>query len=93
MNDPVYEFAVMLKKDIIPHIALVISNDLFEPGREEDLLYAVIDMICERVSLDEIPMSEELKKKLLCDICSCMPAFKGMTNRDVLVNAYLEGQD
>jgi hypothetical protein len=55
-----------------PYLASMLSDDLFQPDRKEDLASAIVQMIDKKISSDEIPVPAEQRKELIYLICSKM---------------------
>lgn len=61
-----------LRAHVAPYIAEHTGNHLYQPGREAQLSEAVFMLVRQKISSDELDVSDELVRQLIETICSSM---------------------
>jgi rfaE bifunctional protein nucleotidyltransferase chain/domain len=73
------------QKEMIPYLLGLLPDALFSPGREPELFVALNKALYDKYIADGAHIPHDIQYRLQLDICSLMPAFKGLKNKDELL--------
>jgi D-glycero-beta-D-manno-heptose 1-phosphate adenylyltransferase len=78
------------QKEMIPYLLGLLPDGLFSPGREPELFVALNQALYDKYVADGAPIPPDIQYRLQLDICSLMPAFKGLKNKEELLKPIFE---
>jgi D-glycero-beta-D-manno-heptose 1-phosphate adenylyltransferase len=78
------------QKEMIPYLLGLLPDALFSPGREPELFVALNQAIHDKYIADGAHIPHDIQYRLQLDICSLMPAFKGLKNKEELLKPIFE---
>jgi rfaE bifunctional protein nucleotidyltransferase chain/domain len=73
------------QKVTIPYLLGLLSDELFAPGREPELFLQLNKVLYEKYVADGAPIPRDIQYRMQLDVCSLMPIFKKLTNKDELM--------
>jgi len=73
------------QKELIPYLLSLLPDALFSPGREPELFLAMNKALYEKYVADGAQIPRDIQFRLQIDICSLMPVFKQLKNKDELL--------
>jgi D-glycero-beta-D-manno-heptose 1-phosphate adenylyltransferase len=73
------------QKELIPYLLSLLPDELFSPGREPELFLAMNKALYEKYVADGAQIPRDIQFRLQIDICSLMPVFKQLKNKDELL--------
>jgi D-glycero-beta-D-manno-heptose 1-phosphate adenylyltransferase len=73
------------QKEMIPYLLGLLPDALFSPGREPELFVALNQAIYDKYIADGAQIPQDIQYRLQLDICSLMPAFKSVKNKEELL--------
>ena len=79
-----------LQKELIPYILSLLPDELFTPGREPELYVAVNRALYEKYVADGAVIPHDIQFQKQLDICSQMPALKGLKNTEELLKTVFD---
>jgi rfaE bifunctional protein nucleotidyltransferase chain/domain len=79
-----------LQKELIPYILSLLPDELFSPGREAELYVAVNRALYDKYIADGAAIPQDIQFQKQIDICSQMPAFAKLKNREELLKTVFD---
>jgi len=79
-----------LQKELIPYILSLLPDELFTPGLEPELYVAVNRALYEKYVADGAVIPHDIQFQKQLDICSQMPALKGLKNTEELLKTVFD---
>ena len=79
-----------LQKELIPYILSLLPDELFTPGLEPELYVAVNRALYEKYVADGAVIPHDIQFQKQLDICSQMPALKGLKNHEELLKTVFD---
>ncbi len=73
------------QKETIPYLLGLLPDELFAPGREPELFLQLNKFLYEKYVADGAPIPRDIQYRMQLDVCSLMPVFKKLTNKDELL--------
>jgi rfaE bifunctional protein nucleotidyltransferase chain/domain len=73
------------QKEMIPYLLGLLPEALFAEGREPELFVALNQAIYDKYIADGAHIPQDIQYRLQIDICSLMPAFKSLKNKEELL--------
>jgi rfaE bifunctional protein nucleotidyltransferase chain/domain len=73
------------QKETIPYLLGLLPDELFESGREPELFLRLNKVLYEKFVADGAPIPRDIQYRMQLDVCSLMPIFKKLTNKDELM--------
>jgi len=78
------------QKETIPYLLGLLPDDLFAPGREQELFLQLNKFLYEKYVADGAPIPRDIQFRMQLDVCSLMPIFKKLKNMDELLQMVLD---
>lgn len=79
-----------LQRELIPYILSLLPDGLFSPGREAELYVAVNRALYDKYVADGAVIPQDIQFQKQLDICSQMPALKGLKNQEELLKTVFD---
>jgi rfaE bifunctional protein nucleotidyltransferase chain/domain len=78
------------QKEMIPYLLGLLPDGLFSPGREPELFVELNKALYDKYVADGAHIPHDIQYRLQLDICSLMPAFKSLKNKEELLKPIFE---
>jgi rfaE bifunctional protein nucleotidyltransferase chain/domain len=78
------------QKEIIPYLISVLPEDLFTPGREQELFVALNQALLDKYDADGAVIPRDIQYRLQLDVCHLMPVFAKVKNPEELLKPVFE---
>jgi rfaE bifunctional protein nucleotidyltransferase chain/domain len=85
ITSQVTEILDSFQKDTITYVLGLLPDELWELGREAELFLQLNKLVYEKFVADGAPIPRDIQYRKQLDLCSLMPIFKKLQNRDELL--------
>ncbi len=88
--DALSEFSEQFKKQAIPYLVAVLPPELFDRGRESEMLRRVVELLNERLKADQVPIGPQVTYLAYLKIFHSMPAFEVIPDLETKLKEILD---